>query len=93
MPAWRKPRPSTGRSAVSTAPRGSSEGWYVAGELDSGTAFACWVDGSGRVTDLEAGGYGASYEMPAPDEASYSTVQKQVIEGDPDEEVEIAQAE
>lgn len=71
----------------------SGEGWYVAGELDSGTSFACWVDGSGRVTDLEAGGYGASYETPAPDEAGYSTVHKQAIEGDPDADARYALAE
>ncbi len=69
MPAWRKWGPNC-RPDRRCRPRlaRSGEDRYVAGELDSGTAFACWVDGGGRVlTDLEAGGYGASYEMPAPD--------------------------
>ena len=34
----------------------SGEGWYVAGELESGPPFACWIDGTGRVSDIEAVG-------------------------------------
>ena len=59
-----------GRGAVGSVDRASrsGEGWYVAGELDGGTPYACWIDGAGRVTDIEAGDFGASYEAPAGDD-------------------------
>ena len=68
----------------------SGEGWYVAGELEGGTAYACWTDGAGRVTDIEAGDYSASYEAPADEDAAYSTAQKQAVESD--DGYEVAQA-
>jgi hypothetical protein len=69
----------------------SGEGWYVAGELEGGTAFACWVDGSGRVTDLEAGAYGTSYDTPVDDGATAS-VQKQAVEPEGEDGYALAQA-
>ena len=84
-----------GRGAVSSVDRASrsGEGWYVAGELDGGTPYTCWIDGDGRVTDIEAGDLGASYEAPA-DETAYDTVQKQAVDGAPGEDgrYELAQA-
>lgn len=58
------------RGPVITVDRASrsGEGWYVAGELDGGTPYACWVDGSGQVSDIEAGDYGASYAPATGDE-------------------------
>ena len=86
-----------GRGPVGSVDRASrsGEGWYVAGELDGGTPYACWIDGGGRVTDIEAGDLGASYEAPAADEATYGTVHKQAVDGDPagDGRYEMAQAE
>ena len=51
-----------GRGPVGSVDRASrsGEGWYVAGELDGGTPYACWIDGDGRVTDIEAGDFGAT---------------------------------
>ena len=76
-----------GRGAVGSVDRASrsGEGWYVAGELDGGTPYSCWIDGAGRVTDIEAGDYGASYEAPAEDDASYCTVQKQAVDAGGDD--------
>ena len=76
------------RGAVGSVDRASrsGEGWYVAGQLDGGGPFACWLDADGRVTNIRAGGDGASNESPddAPlaaaseDRASYVTaLQKQ----------------
>lgn len=75
-----------GRGPVGSVDRASrsGEGWYVAGELDGGTAYACWIDGAGRVTDIEAGDYRASYEAPAggePGEVALAPVQKQAAHG------------
>ena len=53
-------------SSVDRASR-SGEGWYVAGDLDGGTPFACWVDGSGQVTNVRSGNSGASYDAPEAD--------------------------
>lgn len=53
-------------SSVDRASR-SGEGWYVAGDLDGGTPFACWVDGNGQVTNVRSGESGASYDAPAED--------------------------
>ena len=62
----------------------SGEGWYVAGELDGGTPYTCWIDGNGRVTGIEAGDYGASYDAPVDDgeggDGGYATLQKQPVE-------------
>jgi hypothetical protein len=71
-----------GRGAVSSVDRASrsGEGWYVAGELDGGTPYACWIDGAGRVTDIEAGDFGARFEKPADDRASLAEIQKQPVE-------------
>ena len=88
------------RGAVGSVDRASrsSEGWYVAGELRSGAGYSCWVDQDGRVTDIEADDYGASYDAPAddPQEARASTafVSKQrVPEAADDAGYELAQAE
>ena len=72
-----------GRGPVGSVDRASrsGEGWYVAGELDGGVAYACWIDGAGRVTDIEAGDLGASYEAPADGEAAYDSVRKQAVGG------------
>jgi hypothetical protein len=72
-----------GRGPVGSVDRASrsGEGWYVAGELDGGAAYACWTDGAGRVTNIEAGDQGASYETPADDDTAYDTVRKQAVEG------------
>jgi hypothetical protein len=71
-----------GRGPVGSVDRASrsGDGWYVAGELDGGAPYSCWVDGAGRVTDIEAGDTGASYEAPDESEAGYSTVQKQAAD-------------
>ncbi len=78
-----------GHGAVGSVDRASraGEGWYVAGELDGGTPYACWTDGAGRVTEIEAGDGNARYDAPA-DDAAYNTVQKQAVE----EGVALAQA-
>jgi hypothetical protein len=70
-----------GHGAVGSVDRASrsGEGWYVAGEIDGGAPFACWTDGAGRVTDIEAGDYGASFDTPADDEA-LTTVHKQPVD-------------
>jgi hypothetical protein len=85
-----------GRGPVSSVDRASrsGEGWYVAGELDGGTPYSCWIDGDGRVTDIEAGDYSASYETPAGEEAYTSALQKQAVDADPGDEAgyEVAQA-
>jgi hypothetical protein len=75
----------------------SGEGWYVAGELADGPGFACWIDGAGQVTDVEAGDYGANYEAPsgeAAGEVALAPVQKRSIEADLDVDAgfEVAQA-
>ena len=59
------------RGAVGSVDRASrsGEGWYVAGDLEGGTPFACWVDGSGQVTNVRSGDTGASYDAPAEDPA------------------------
>ena len=67
---------------------------YVSGELDGGAPYSCWIDGAGRVTDIEAGDFGATYEAPAESYTGYETVQKQVAD-DPlgeDDGYEMAQA-
>lgn len=74
-----------GRGAVGSVDRASrsGEGWYVAGELEGGTAYACWIDGSGRVTDIEAGEFDAGYEPPAGEDAgdlALAPVRKQAVE-------------
>ena len=79
-----------GRGPVCSVDRASrsGEGWYVAGELEGGTAYACWIDGAGRVSDIEAGDYGASYEAPAGEEAgevALAPVQKQAVDAGGDE--------
>ncbi len=74
-----------GRGAVGSVDRASrsGEGWYVAGELEGGTAYSCWIDGAGRVTDIEAGDFSASYDAPVEgSDAPYTTVQKQAVDGD-----------
>lgn len=74
-----------GRGTVGSVDRASrsGEGWYVAGELEGGTAYSCWIDGAGRVTDIEAGDFSASYETPAEEtDVPYTTVQKQTVESD-----------
>ena len=83
-----------GRGAVSSVDRASrsGEGWFVAGEIDGGTPFSCWIDGAGRVTDIEAGDYSARFETPAEGPASYSTVQKQAIESGGEGQLALAQA-
>jgi hypothetical protein len=81
----------------------SGEGWYVAGELDGGAPFACWLDGSGQVSNIRAGDSGASYDAPddvpaeaaSEDQASYvATLQKQAVTAVPadDSGIEVAQA-
>jgi len=75
-----------GRGTVGSVDRASrsGDGWYVAGALDGGTAFSCWIDGAGQVTDIEAGDSSASYgssESNAGD-AGYATLQKQAVEGE-----------
>ena len=74
-----------GRGPIGTVDRASrsGEGWYVAGELDGGTPYSCWIDGGGRITDVEAGDVGASYEAPVDGEVAFTTVQKQQVDGDP----------
>ena len=66
----------SGRGPVGSVDRASrsGEGWYVAGALGEGTAFACWTDGSGRVTDVEAGDYRANFETPGAEQASSSSL-------------------
>jgi hypothetical protein len=73
-----------GRGRVGSVDRASraGEGWYVAGELEGGADYACWTDGAGRVTNIEAGEYGADYEAPADEAAPYTTVQKQAVDDD-----------
>jgi hypothetical protein len=57
----------SGRGPIDSVDRASrsGEGWYVSGELEGGTAYSCWVDGAGRVTNVEAGNAGASYDAPS----------------------------
>lgn len=80
----------------------SGEGWYVAGDLDGGVPFACWVDDSGRVTNVRSGGDGgASYDPAAedaePDPDTIASVSKQAAPDAAapagDERYELAQAE
>ncbi|HEY6814457.1 MAG TPA: hypothetical protein VI168_02845, partial [Croceibacterium sp.] len=73
-----------GRGAVGSVDRASrsGEGWYVAGELEEGTPYSCWIDGAGRVTDVEAGDYSASYEAPVDQGGTFNTVQKQAVDSD-----------
>jgi hypothetical protein len=75
-----------GRGPVGSVDRASrsGEGWYVAGELDGGTPYACWIDGAGRVTDIEAGDYGADYQAPAAEEGgvALAPVRKQMVDDD-----------
>jgi hypothetical protein len=88
-----------GRGPVGSVDRASraGEGWYVAGALDEGTPFQCWIDGSGRVTDIEAGDYRANFETPVEEfEAETTSVafvskQRAVEELDVSEAVEVAQ--
>jgi hypothetical protein len=71
----------------------SGEGWYVAGALEGGPDFACWIDGEGRVTDVEAGDYGADYEVPTGDDPGEVALQKQPLDEEPGVEgYEVAQA-
>ena len=58
-----------GRGLVGSVDRASrsGEGWYVAGDLDGGSPFACWVDSGGQVTNVRTGREGASYDAPADD--------------------------
>ena len=83
-----------GRGEVGSVDRASrsGEGWYVAGELDGGAPFACWIDGAGRVTDIEAADERATYETPAANDASYPTVQKEAVGGEADDEQRYALA-
>ena len=73
------------RGAVGSVDRASrsGEGWYVAGELDGGAPFACWLDGSGQVTNIRAGDADASYEAtdePAAEQAGdLAAVHKQAV--------------
>jgi hypothetical protein len=45
------------------------EGWYVAGELEGGTAFSCRIGNDGRIGDVNLGsdGYGTAPAEAAPD--------------------------
>lgn len=73
----------------------SGEGWYVAGELDGGAAYSCWVDGAGHVTDIEAGEYGAAYEAPADEpvgQVALAPVRKQAVEHESDGALALAGA-
>ncbi len=45
--------------SVDSAAR-TGEGWQVAGSLENGEGWSCWIDNDGRVSDVEIGGYGAS---------------------------------
>lgn len=50
--------------SVESAAR-TGDGWQVAGELDDGASFACWIDDGGQVSDVEIGtGYEASTGAP-----------------------------
>jgi hypothetical protein len=88
-----------GRGPVGSVDRASrsGEGWYVAGELGEGTPFSCWIDGSGRVTDIEAGDYRANFETPVEETAVETTsiafVSKQQADDalDADDTLEVAQ--
>jgi hypothetical protein len=88
-----------GRGPIGSVDRASrsGEGWYVAGELEGGTPYSCWIDGGGRVTDIEAGDYSAGYEAPAADSPTTALVSKQQASeagGDPgDGRYEMARAE
>lgn len=68
------------RGAVGSVDRASrsGEGWYVAGELEGGVGYSCWIDGEGRVSDIEAGDYDARYDAPVEaDTATTALVSKQ----------------
>ena len=88
-----------GRGPVSSVDRASrsGEGWYVAGELDGGTPYTCWIDGNGRVTDIETDTNGASYDAPEDgaegDDGGYATVQKQAVDGVAGDDGELALAQ
>lgn len=59
--------------AVDAANR-TGEGWQVSGELASGRAWSCWIDGEGRVSGVDlADGYDAEedYEAGERYEGSY----------------------
>ena len=58
--------------SVESAAR-TGEGWHVAGELDGGETYACWIGNDGRVSevridgDLGASGYGTAPAARADD--------------------------
>jgi hypothetical protein len=88
-----------GRGPVNSVDRASrsGEGWYVAGELEGGTPYTCWIDGNGRVTDIEAGNNGASYDAPEDGaeggDGGYAIVQKQAVDGVAGDDGELAFAQ
>ena len=54
--------------SVDSAAR-TGEGWQVAGSLENGEGWSCWIDNDGRVSDVEIGGYGASADGAGADGA------------------------
>lgn len=51
--------------SVDSAAR-TGEGWHVAGALDGGSSYACWIGNDGQISDVEVGGgYSASADAPA----------------------------
>jgi hypothetical protein len=92
-----KSRPAADRSSSVDRASRSGEGWYVAGELDGGTPYPCWIDGDGRVTDIEAGNNGASYDAPEDGAeggaGGYAIVQKHAVDGVAGDDGELAFAQ
>lgn len=53
---------------VDTASR-TGEGWHVAGVLEGGASYACWIDSGGRLSDVEIGDASeAGYDAPTDDQ-------------------------
>jgi hypothetical protein len=48
--------------SVDSAAR-TGEGWQVAGSLEGGEAWSCWIDNDGRIGGVEIGAYGADDEL------------------------------
>lgn len=48
--------------SVDSASR-TGEGWQVAGSLDGGEAWSCWIDNAGQVSGVEIGAYGSGDEV------------------------------
>ena len=80
-------------ASVDNASR-SEDGWRVAGQLEAGGGFNCWIDNDGRIRSVDLGETyyeGASASEPAGeqwDDEAYASARSEADTGNSDEEID-----